>query len=457
MSDLDDALYADDLLVRDGARQQIAQRADPQVLSLLLAALDAPQKQTRRRAASILGETRPERVGPLLTTALQSDAVALRIRVAAARLLTVLYPGGHPALGWGLSQGEARLRRACATPSAPIEALVAAVADEDAEVAEAAAGALAVAEAEVPLPILRAAGERHHTPALLRLLAARDPAAPALVAAARAGDVIALDHLADPQTLADLLGGPHRVAAAHRLAQLGAAAAWAADWAHDADPRLRAAAALGLPAASPVLAQLTADPDAGVAWLARRARAGAGGTAAQRLAPHHRLGAPSAQPPYGIQPDDPIEEIERVSAALALCQPRFDVNLGVAVRSAEAAGLREVFLVGQAGLFRSPARGTDRAIPVRPVADPAALIRCAREGDYQLVVVQQTPASVPYHRADYPPRPLFVLGAEDRGVPPLLRAAADLLVEIPLFGAIDSLNVAATATAVMFHWRCQRG
>ena len=83
----------------------------------------------------------------------------------------------------------------------------------------------------------------------------------------------------------------------------------------------------------------------------------------------------------------------------------------------------------------------------------AALIRRAHALDYQLVVIQQTPLSAPYHQAEYPPRPLFVVGAEDDGVPQPLRRAADLLVEIPQYGLIDSLNVAAAATVVMFHWR----
>ena len=64
----------------------------------------------------------------------------------------------------------------------------------------------------------------------------------------------------------------------------------------------------------------------------------------------------------------------------------------------------------------STARGTDLLLPIRHAPDPAALIRFAREGGYQIVGVQQTPRSVPYHQADYPPRPPFVLGAEDDGL-----------------------------------------
>ncbi|MCB9529026.1 MAG: hypothetical protein H6701_11715 [Myxococcales bacterium] len=201
-----------------------------------------------------------------------------------------------------------------------------------------------------------------------------------------------------------------------------------------------------------------ADRDPGVAWLARRAAAGAytPQALARRLGAHARSDAPSARPPYGLRPGDTIPRAHRAPAALAMCHPRFDINLGVAVRSAEAAGLREIYLVGRAELFRSPARGTDRILPLRHAPDAAALLRMARAADYQIVALQQTPDGVPFHRADYPPRPLFIVGAEDTGVPAPLRAAADLIVEIPLWGAIDSLNVAAAATTVLFHWRATR-
>ncbi|MBU0552494.1 TrmH family RNA methyltransferase, partial [Myxococcota bacterium] len=200
---------------------------------------------------------------------------------------------------------------------------------------------------------------------------------------------------------------------------------------------------------------LAEDADAGVAWLARAALAGRFTPEAltRRLGPHARSDAASARPPYGIRPGDALPEVQRAEAALALCHTRFDMNLGVAVRSAEAAGLREVFLLGRGDLFRSPARGTDALLPIHVISDAAALIRRARAEGYQIVAVQQTPDSVSYIEADYPPRPLFVLGAEDSGVPEPLRLAADLIVEIPMFGVIDSLNVAAAATTVMLYWR----
>ncbi len=461
---LDTALYDPDPIARDGARARVAARADGPLLDALLALLDAPQRITRRRAARILSDVHPARARARLRTALADAGRPLRLRIGVARVLAVIAEGAEPALAERLrSDPEPRIRRACATPATDPAALCAALGDDDPGVVERAAHALETLDLDagrLDAAALSALDPAPDAPPVVhRLLARLDPSAPALLDAARAGRTTALDHVADRRTLEALLDGP-RVAAAWGLARMAAIDTLTAldaltPLAADADPRVRAAAARALPPDHPALARLSADRDPGVAWLARRAREGHYTAAAidRRLGPHARSDAPSARPPYGLRPGDPIPRAQRRPAALAMCQPRFDINLGVAVRSAEAAGLREVFLMGRADLFRSPARGTDRILPLRHAPDPAALVRMAREGDYQIVAVQQTPDSVPFHRAPYPPRPLFVMGAEDSGVPPSLRAAADLIVEIPMWGAIDSLNVAAATTTVLLGWR----
>jgi len=220
-------------------------------------------------------------------------------------------------------------------------------------------------------------------------------------------------------------------------------------------PEIRAVLARILPDDAPLLHALKEDPSSSVSWCAKRSINGCFSPAKvhSRLGDHQRLKLPSAQPPYGLRSFDDIPKIERVSGALALCQARFDVNLGVAMRSAEAAGLKEVFVIGARSGSLTSARGAEYAIPIHWLPDAHSLIMIARTRGYQMVAVQQTPDSEPYHIADYPPQPLFVLGSEDAGLPDALRVGADLVVEIPLFGTIDSLNVATAATCVIMHWR----
>jgi tRNA(Leu) C34 or U34 (ribose-2'-O)-methylase TrmL/HEAT repeat protein len=458
---LDTALYDADVIARDTARGRLAAQSEPAVLAALVRALDAPDRVTRRRASRLLGEAKPARVRPLLLALVEDTAASERHRATAVRLLSLLSPQAEPALAALLTDPSPRVRRAAATLAAPEAALQAALADSDAVVVSSALSALVEREHTPDAAALSAALERHGD-ALAdarRWLAAGAPDAAWVVEAAAAGDAGALDHLAWGEAAEAAFGrlsaGPTRVAALWARARAGHPDP---AWGTDPDPRVRAALARALPPDHPALAALLQDADPGVRWMAERAAAGAFApeVLARRTARHARLDAPSARPPYGLSADDAITAPPRAPGALALCHTRFDVNLGVAVRSAEAAGLSEVFLVGRGEMLRSPARGTEHVIPVTPVADAAALQRRAREAGYQLVAVQQTPDSVPYHRAVYPPRPLFVLGAEDEGVPPALRRAADLVVEIPQWGVIDSLNVAAAATCVMFHWRAHR-
>jgi tRNA G18 (ribose-2'-O)-methylase SpoU len=91
------------------------------------------------------------------------------------------------------------------------------------------------------------------------------------------------------------------------------------------------------------------------------------------------------------------------------------------------------------------------------VDDLPGLFAEAQRREYQVVAVQQSPGSTGYDAAPYPPRPLFLMGAEDRGIPSWACAAADLVIEIPLSGAVDSLNVACAATVVMVEWVRFRG
>lgn len=463
--ELETALSNADPIARDSARARLAARSEPTVLAELARQLDAPERITRRRAGRLLGECKPARVRSVLLALIDETSTTDRHRASAVRLLALLSPQGEPALAALLRDASARIRRAAATPAAPRDALTAALNDPDAGVAGAALEALVERDWLPSTAVIDQAFERHGEalPALRRLQARAAPAAPWLVEAATRGDDVALDHLEAAALPADVFEALLHAApdVARRRALIWSAARGGRcdpAWARDADPEVRAAAARHLPASDPALLALSADPAPAVAWLAVANRAELFSAAATlaRTQPHDRLEAPSARPPYGLRPDDAVHAPPRVDAALALCHTRFDVNLGVAVRSAEAAGLTEVYLVGRGEMLRSPARGTENVVPVTPLPDAAALVRRARETGRQLVAVQQTPASVPYHRAVYPPRPLFVLGAEDEGVPAALRRAADLLVEIPQWGVIDSLNVAAAATCVLFHWRAHR-
>lgn len=101
--------------------------------------------------------------------------------------------------------------------------------------------------------------------------------------------------------------------------------------------------------------------------------------------------------------------------------------------------------------------GADRWLDLLFFDDMEALLLHARSHGYQLVAVQQSPGAERFDRADYPPRPCLLLGSEGPGLDPDLCARADLVVEIPLRGDIDSLNVGCAATLVLWACLARRG
>jgi|GEM_PF-1294415 len=480
---VESALFGLDHEERDQARATLIRGGSVAEIKRVVKALCAPLDVTRRRAARLLSELPPHRALPLLEaqlSQLKSSPQWLELKeplVLFARLITTLSEEPSPLLSSLTQHPHPKVRRAALSPITCAEDIFIALSDERREVVQRASELCLRRALTPPLKSVERALERH--PALdelLRLCAQVHPNSTYIARATQEGDPLALRYSQDSDQLCALLQARLPLAEQEPLALAQClSAAWRlpqllSRQAHELSsaqrqtlyalarapsPALRMSAARGLPQGDEVLKALTLDPDTGVSWLAQRAEEGAYHSAVLegRLGPHERLSSPSARPPYGLRPYDDLPNVPRVRAALALCNARFDVNVGVALRSAEAAGFERLFLIGASALSLSPTRGAELAIPLEVISDPLSMIERARELGYQPVAVQQTPDSKPYHQAHYPPRPLFILGSEDAGLPDELRWSADLVVEIPLFGLIDSLNVATAATCVMMHWR----
>ena len=478
---IEDALFGEHPTHRDEARAQLIRHGKREEIQRVIEMLGAPLKTTRRRASRLLAELQPQRALPslehlaerLLSTSHDEAPREVEILVSIARLLTTLSRSSSESLGGFLEHSSAKVRRASITPALPADALICALDDDDLIVVERAAE-LSLRREHLPtLSVIDRALARHpKSSPLRRLLALTQPHAPLICEAVAEGDLIALSYCEDLTALEEAITRwPVEAAwAIGRVIQKqGMASPKAIDdsstlrglsslidiLVHHEQTDVRAAVARHLPKGHPALERLMSDADPSVRWLAQRTSSGryTAQVLTARLQPHARLKLPSAEPPYGLRPHDKLPQVERIHAAIALCHARFDVNVGVAMRSAEAAGLEALYIIGERMLATSPTRGAELAIPLHHTPDPATLILEARRKGYQIVAIQQTPDSVPYHQATYPPHPLFVLGSEDSGLPDTLRKAADLIVEIPLYGLIDSLNVATAATCVIMHWR----
>lgn len=132
-------------------------------------------------------------------------------------------------------------------------------------------------------------------------------------------------------------------------------------------------------------------------------------------------------------------------------------NIGTIIRTADAAGMAGVILLGNtADPLSGPAikasMGSLFALPVVAVAEPAELLSWASGNGLRLVALTGG-GSAELWAAELD-RPMLVLfGNEGAGLPEPLLAAAELSVRIPMTGTAESLNVAAAAAVVLYELR----
>jgi 23S rRNA (guanosine2251-2'-O)-methyltransferase len=135
-------------------------------------------------------------------------------------------------------------------------------------------------------------------------------------------------------------------------------------------------------------------------------------------------------------------------------------NLGAVVRSAEGAGATGVILPAHGSARVTPAvsRASAGAVEHMPVAVVANLARYLGEikGDDLWAYAADSEGSLSMWDADLTGGTALVLGAEGKGVRPLVRRTCDAVISIPLGGKVGSLNVSVAAAVLLYEARRQR-
>jgi tRNA G18 (ribose-2'-O)-methylase SpoU len=99
------------------------------------------------------------------------------------------------------------------------------------------------------------------------------------------------------------------------------------------------------------------------------------------------------------------------------------------------------------------ALGAQEYVPWEYAKMPQAIIRRLRADAFQIVGIEQDPRSRDYRDFTITRPTLFIFGNEVRGVSKSLRDSCDALVEIPMGGKKESLNVAVVAGIILFNTR----
>jgi len=138
-------------------------------------------------------------------------------------------------------------------------------------------------------------------------------------------------------------------------------------------------------------------------------------------------------------------------------------NVGSLLRTSDGAGVPKVYLTGYTPTpvdrFGRPqkdiaktALGAERFISWEYAKHPSSIIRRLRAEGWEIIGVEQDARAVDY-RGFTPKLPtLFVFGNEVRGLSLALRDQCDALIEIPMHGKKESLNVSVAAGVILFRF-----
>jgi len=137
-------------------------------------------------------------------------------------------------------------------------------------------------------------------------------------------------------------------------------------------------------------------------------------------------------------------------------------NVGAMFRTADGAGFDKIFLIGytptpidrfgrvQAEISKT-SLGASAIIPWAKAESSVEVIAKLQADGCTVVAIEQSARSVSLAEFVVPDTVAYVMGNEVGGVTDETLALADVVVDIPMLGQKESLNVSVAAGIVMYH------
>jgi 23S rRNA (guanosine2251-2'-O)-methyltransferase len=156
-----------------------------------------------------------------------------------------------------------------------------------------------------------------------------------------------------------------------------------------------------------------------------------------------------------------LDEVAASGATLVLLDGVEDPhNLGAIVRTAHAAGAGAVVIperraAGMTDVVAKAAAGALEHLPIVRIPNINRALEDLKERGYWIYGLDER-GDRNYDAVEYAAPTAFVLGGEGKGLHEQVRKHCDVLVRIPMAGAISSLNVSVAAGVVLFEWRRRR-
>ena len=150
-----------------------------------------------------------------------------------------------------------------------------------------------------------------------------------------------------------------------------------------------------------------------------------------------------------------IDDLKDDSCLIICDQINDPQNLGQILRTCECAGINGIILPKHGSVHI-----TDSVIQVSQGAifhsnifvetNLNSTIKLLKKSGFWIVGVENSIDAKNWHEIDYKGKIAIVIGSEGKGIRPLVKKSCDFLATIPMKGKINSLNVSAALSAIIF-------
>ena len=136
-------------------------------------------------------------------------------------------------------------------------------------------------------------------------------------------------------------------------------------------------------------------------------------------------------------------------------------NVGAIFRTADAAGINKIYLVGytpcpldrfgrKRGDLAKSALGAEEFVSWEQKKMIFPLLLKLKKEDFQIIGIEQDRKSIDYKTLKLKNKNAFIVGAEVTGIPKNILEKCDIIAEIPMRGKKESLNVSVACGIVLF-------
>ena len=143
---------------------------------------------------------------------------------------------------------------------------------------------------------------------------------------------------------------------------------------------------------------------------------------------------------------------DNLNSFVYISEATFEHNIGAIIRTAECAGLSGVIIPNNINITSTVAKISTGALFHIPIIQMSIFqtIKELQKNGFNIVGIERN--GTKFTEVTLPKNNLFIIGGEDKSLSDQVRNESDIIIEIPQFGKVNSLNMSVATGVIIFEY-----